>query len=170
MKKLWIFGLVLAAIFALIVGGAFAQGAAKNTFVGDAKCKMCHKDNHASWMETKHAKAFSALKPEEQKKPECVKCHTTGTNAENVVLENVQCEACHGAGSAYGKATVMSKPKFKADSTAARKLYAEAGLVMPTAETCIKCHTKEGNPNFKEFDFAKMKGQVHPKKEAAPAK
>lgn len=169
MKRLLIFGLMLAAITALIVGGVVAQEKPKFTYVGDAKCKMCHKDNHASWLETKHAKAFSKLSAEEQKKPECIKCHITGTTAENVVLEGVQCEACHGPGSEYKKPTIMSKAKF-ADKAAGRKLAVEAGLVIPTADVCTKCHTKEGNANFKEFDFEKMKGQVHPKKEAAPAK
>ncbi len=167
MKRLWILGLMIVAIMSLLAGGVFAQAAAKNTYVGDAKCKMCHKDNHASWLDTKHAKAFAALKPEEQKKPECVKCHTTGANAENVVLENVQCEACHGPGSAYGKASVMSAAKFKADSVAARKAWADAGLVMPKEADCVRCHTKEGNANFKEFVFAKAKDMVHPKKAAA---
>ncbi len=166
MKRLWIYGMVLAVVIALIVGGVMAQDKAKFTYVGAEKCKMCHKDNYASWMETKHAKAFDALKPEEQKKPECVKCHMTGTTAENVALNGVQCEACHGAGSEYKKPTIMSKAKF-ADKAAGMKLAMEAGLVMPTAEVCTKCHTKEGNPNFKEFDFEKMKGQVHPKKAEA---
>ena len=169
MKRLSIFTLMLLALVSLIAGSAMTQEKPKATFVGDAKCKMCHKDNHASWLETKHAKAFSLLKPEEQKKPECVKCHMTGTTAENVTLEGVQCEACHGAGSEYKKPTIMSKAKYAADKVAARKVAIEAGLVVPTAEVCTKCHTKEGNPNFKEFDFAKSKGSVHPAKAAAPA-
>jgi hypothetical protein len=169
MKRLLIFTLMLMALVALIAGSVMAQDKPKFTYVGDAKCKMCHKDNHASWMETKHAKAFAALKPEEQKKPECVKCHMTGTTAENVVLEGVQCEACHGPGSEYKKPTIMSKAKFAADKAVALKAAKDAGLVIPTAETCVRCHTKEGNPNFKEFDFAKSKGLVHPKKAAAPA-
>lgn len=170
MKRLWIFGLMLVAVIALVASGVMAQEKPKFTYVGDAKCKTCHKDNHASWLETKHAKAFSKLSAEEQKKPECVKCHITGTTAENVVLENVQCEACHGPGSAYGKMSLMSPSKFKADSVAARKSWAEAGLIMPKEADCVRCHTKEGNANFKEFVFAKAKDMVHPKKAAAPAK
>jgi len=50
------------------------------------------------------------------------------------------------------------------------KLAVEAGLVTPTEETCKKCHTKEGNANFKAFDFAKSKDKVHPAPaEEAPA-
>ena len=166
MKRLLILALMLLAVLSLVAVGAFAQEKPKPTYVGADKCKMCHKDNHASWLETKHAKAFSLLKPEEQKKPECVKCHITGTTAENVVLEGVQCEACHGAGSEYKKPSIMSKAKF-ADKAAGLKAAQAAGLVIPTAETCVRCHTKEGNANYKEFDFEKRKGQVHPKKEAA---
>lgn len=168
MKRLWIFGLMFVAVIALVASGVMAQEKPKYTYVGDAKCKMCHKDQHASWLDTKHAKAFTKLSAEEQKKPECVKCHTTGMTAENVMLEGVQCESCHGPGSEYKKPTIMSKAKF-ADKAAGRKLAVEAGLIIPTAEVCTKCHTKEGNPNFKEFDFEKMKGSVHPKKAEAPA-
>jgi len=81
----------------------------------------------------------------------------------------VQCEACHGAGSEYKKPTIMSKSKFAADKAAALKVAKDAGLVMPTAENCAKCHTKEGNPNFKPLDFDKSKGTVHKMAAAAPA-
>ena len=149
MKRLLIFTLTFLALVALIAGSAMTQDKPKFTYVGDAKCKMCHKDNHASWLETKHANAFTLLKPEEQKNPECVKCHTTGATAENVALVGVQCEACHGPGSEYKKPTIMNKGKFATDKAAALKACTDAGLVIPTAATCTKCHTKEGNPNYK---------------------
>ena len=47
--------------------------------IGDAKCKMCHKIQHASWAESSHA----ALDP---------------------VLD---CESCHGPGSEYKKMSIM---------------------------------------------------------------
>ena len=56
----------------------------------------------------------------------------------------------------------MSKSKWKKDPEGQLALAKEAGLIIPTAETCKRCHTKEGNPNFKEFDFEKSKGKVHP--------
>ncbi len=49
------------------------------TRIGDAKCKMCHKIQHASWAESSHA----ALDP---------------------VLD---CESCHGPGSEYKKMSIM---------------------------------------------------------------
>jgi len=169
MKKFALFAVMVLALVSLVAGFAFAQDKPKATYVGADKCKMCHKDQHASWLETKHAKAFAALKPEEQKKPECVKCHITGETAEKVSLEGVQCEACHGPGSEYKKPAIMSKSKFAADKVAALKAATDAGLVMPTAEVCAKCHTKEGNPNYKPLDFEKSKGTVHKMTAAAPA-
>ena len=49
------------------------------TRIGDAKCKMCHKIQHASWAESSHA----GLDP---------------------VLD---CESCHGPGSEYKKMSIM---------------------------------------------------------------
>lgn len=92
----------------------------------------------------------------------------TGKTAADSALVNVSCEACHGAGSDYKK--LMMPAKWKADPEGSKKAAIAAGLVFPPTEaTCVNCHKKEGNPNFKEFDFAKMKGLVHPVA-AAPAK
>jgi hypothetical protein len=49
------------------------------TRIGDTKCKMCHKIQHASWTESSHA----GLDP---------------------VLD---CESCHGPGSEYKKMSIM---------------------------------------------------------------
>ena len=81
----------------------------------------------------------------------------------------MQCEACHGAGADYKKPTIMSAAKWKADSTAQKKLMVEAGLVYPVEANCMGCHKQEGNPNFKPFDFAKMQPLVHPIAAAEPA-
>lgn len=109
-------------VFMGITGLVIAQDApapAAATYLGEAKCKMCHSKQHATWMKMDHSKALSALSAEEQKKPECVKCHVTGygeaTGFESVEktpnLANVQCEACHGAGSLHMKAPMADKKK-----------------------------------------------------------
>lgn len=168
MKKLLVLAaLVVAAVF-VVSALVMAQDKPKFTYVGDKACKMCHKAQHESWGATTHAKAFEILKPEEQAKPECVGCHTTGKTAADSLLVGVSCEACHGPGSEYKKATIMSKAKYAADRAAANKAAMEAGLIMPTAEVCTKCHKKEGNANFKEFNYEASKGKVHPIA-AAPA-
>jgi hypothetical protein len=60
----------------IIEVGATKEGI---TRVGDAKCKVCHKIQHASWAGSSHA----ALDP---------------------VLD---CESCHGPGSEYKKMSIM---------------------------------------------------------------
>lgn len=161
MRRLAVLGFVLA-VAGLVAGAAFAgDEKPAHEYVGAKKCKTCHKLQYNSWLETPHAKAFDKLSDEEKKKPECVKCHTTGTTAKGVLLEGIQCEACHGPGSDYKSPKIMSKKKWKADPEGQLKLALEAGLIIPTEKDCVRCHTKEGNPNFKPFDFEKRKGKVH---------
>jgi DnaJ-class molecular chaperone len=169
MKKLIVLAVLLVAAIFVISSLVMAQEKPKFTYVGDKACKMCHKAQHESWAATKHAKAFDVLKPEEQKKAECVGCHVTGKTATDSLLVGVSCESCHGPGSEYKKMTIMSKTKWAADKAAAMKVAVEAGLIVPTADVCTKCHKKEGNPNFKEFNFEASKGKVHPIVAAAPA-
>jgi hypothetical protein len=168
-KQFTVMSVLLVAVLLLLSSMVMAQDKPKATFVGEKACKMCHKAQFDAWSKTKHAAAFAALKPEEQKKAECVGCHETGKTAADSMIVNVTCEACHGAGSEYKKPAIMSMAKFKADKPAALKAAVAAGLNYPPTEaTCMNCHKKEGNPNFKPFDFEKMKGLVHPIA-AAPA-
>jgi hypothetical protein len=165
MRKLSVL-LMLFALLALVSTAAvWAAGEtkekAKPEYVGVKKCKICHKEVHKSWLETKHAKAFDALSAEEKKKEECIGCHITGKKADGTLLEGVQCEACHGPGSLYKSAKIMSKKKWAADPEGQLKKAKEAGLIIPTEKDCTRCHKKEGNPNFKPFDFAKRKPLVH---------
>jgi nitrate/TMAO reductase-like tetraheme cytochrome c subunit len=101
-------------------------------YIGAKKCKLCHKTEYASWEQTPHAKAFDNLKPEEQGKAECLKCHATGGTAD---LPGVQCEACHGPGSEYKSMKIMK------DQEAA----IAAGLILPDEALCVSCH--EGAPH-----------------------
>ncbi len=161
MRKVTTITLIIMALLAMTALFVNSEEA-KNDFVGANKCKTCHKGVHAAWLETGHAKAFDLLSDDEKKNEKCVGCHTTGSTADGVLLEGVQCESCHGAGSAYKSAKIMSKKKWKADPETQKKMAIDAGLVYPTAEVCTTCHKKEGNPNFKPFDFEKRKDKVHP--------
>ncbi len=171
MRKFTFVAMLFLALLAFTALMVTAQEAAKeegkkeapaHNYVGPEKCKMCHKAEFTAWEQTPHAKAWDALKPEEQAKAECNVCHMTGKLEDGTAINGVACEACHGPGSDYKSPKIMSKSKFTADKAAALKDAEAAGLVMPTAETCMRCHKKEGNPNFKPFDFEKMKGMVHP--------
>lgn len=143
------------------------------TFTGPDLCKMCHKskDNSgAAWDASKHAQALKTLSSEEAKKhsdnpaadEKCLACHTTGYGAEggykiggdNAKLENVSCEACHGAGSGYK--TSMTKYPDAYDK----------GLIVPSVAVCVRCHNAK-SPTFKEFHFQEACAAIRHGKEEA---
>ncbi len=160
MRKLTTLLLILAVMFAFVSISLSAEEVT-HKFVGPKKCKSCHKDIHTAWSETAHAKAFTKLSAEEQKDEKCIACHTSGIDKKGALIEGVTCEACHGAGGDYKSAKIMSKKKWAADPETHKKMAIEAGLVYPTEETCVRCHTAEGNKNFKEFKFETAKAKVH---------
>jgi hypothetical protein len=101
------------------------------SYVGVERCATCHKSQLAFWRETQHAAAYKTLSVQHKEfNLDCVGCHVTGyekpggstvTHAD--LLQNVQCEACHGPGS----------------------LHAETGLRKdivgtPNPDTCKGCH------------------------------
>lgn len=106
-------------------------------------CATCHSGIHEQWHETHHARAFATLiEANQEYNPECVGCHVTGfdqpegfLNARQTPdLANVQCEACHGNGTAHVNDT--ARPY---------------GKVPP--RQCFTCHTKENSPDFVFFKY-----------------
>lgn len=149
MKKGLMLVMTLVMAFALVSVGFAQEGSTpkvekKHEYVGAAKCKMCHIKEYKSWEATKMAKTFSVLNAEQQKDPKCNVCHTTGKLADGTLLEGVQCEACHGAGADYKTMAIMKD----------KKASLAAGMTEPTEAVCLTCHKKEGNPNYKPFDYA----------------
>lgn len=155
-------------------GKAPAAGAQSPEYVGSAKCKMCHMKEYKAWAETPHAKALANLEKADAKvvaematklKVEvkgsaaktdgCVTCHVTGYQlaggypaadaAKSAPVAGVTCESCHGPGAAHVKA---AKAEKKTTIVAA-----------PGEGSCKGCHTPALSP---KFDFAKLKGTVHP--------
>jgi hypothetical protein len=121
---------------------AVRASTAAPTYIGADKCKMCHKIQHTSWLETKHAKATESAKGAKDRKFEaaCLTCHATNKDE---AMAGVQCEACHGAGSDFKGIQVM---KDKAKAVA-------AGLVIPSQDTCNGCH--DGKDHHKQIKFDK---------------
>jgi len=146
---------VLAGVCCMFVWAVVAAQSAKFDYVGTKKCKICHKTQLETWEKQKHAKAWEALNDEEKKNSKCIGCHTTN----GPEMPNVTCEACHGPGSGYSKPTIMNKAKYKANHEEQHKKAVEAGLVIPTKETCVKCHNEE-SPTFKGFDYEKYKAKI----------
>ena len=171
-KVLSLFLLFFSFVFVLVSNAEEKKKEEKpaNAYIGIAKCKMCHKKKYDIWAATKHAKALESLKSEAAQKiqkdaqtnEKCVKCHTTGygekggyaipkkddktSAAAAVLMENNQCENCHGAGEKYSKFAVMKD----------QKAAIAAGLVVATEDTCKKCHNTD-SPTFDKdkWDFKK---------------
>lgn len=110
------------------------------TYVGEKECRECHREHYNAWRRTSHGRAFSDLiRSRESHLPEKTKRTVTGwmertgfvDRRESSHLFNVQCESCHGRGSAH----VESKGE------------ALETLIKPET-TCVQCHSPEQDPNF----------------------
>jgi cytochrome c5 len=129
----------------------------KHEYVGVDRCKICHKKDgtYSSWLETKHAKAWESLKPDQQKDKKCIDCHSTGTTSKGELLTGVQCEICHGPGKDYMKKSIMED----------REKAIANGLLIPSEKTCLGCHNENIPEEFRpkeKFDYEKMKAKgVH---------
>jgi len=124
--------------------------AIKKTFITEIACKMCHRYEYAIWKKSGHSHSFKSLKKSNKTfDPECLKCHTTGFKqdggfmSESITpkLINVQCEACHGAGSNHMKFIMRD---HKAGQKKINILYKKL-----TEDSCLPCHTRENSPNYK---------------------
>ncbi|MDO9209175.1 MAG: multiheme c-type cytochrome, partial [Deltaproteobacteria bacterium] len=101
-------------------------------FMGENYCLPCHPQQHPSWMNTSHARAYQTLsRNNKSSDPTCLACHTTGLGIvrnPNAFFENVQCEACHGPTEGH--------PDL-------RKRLSPIG-----EDQCRKCHNTGNSPNF----------------------
>jgi cytochrome c5 len=167
MKRFTLITLAVALIF-----GLSSMMNAQNKYVGTSQCKMCHNTEKQGkqfdiWSKSKHATAFKALatpeadaiatkkgfKTKAAETPECLGCHVITADkkmfdAKFDVKDGVQCELCHGAGSAYKNMAVM-KDHAKA-VTAGLTDFKDAATI---EAKCKTCHN-EKSPTAKKFDFA----------------
>lgn len=181
----WMLGFALVLGLPLLVftaSTARGEEEEKPGYIGSETCaKVCHKTAKQGkqlslWQATKHAGAFATLATEAakaiakekgiadpQKSDQCLKCHTTAHGVAAELLgakfsheEGVGCEVCHGPGSLYKKRSVMKD----------RDASIAAGLLIPSEETCKKCHNEE-SPTFKPFDYEERLAKIaHAKPEA----
>ena len=182
MKKRWTLGAVLGLAIPLIALTTSVRGQDKKPeYIGANSCaKICHKTAKQGkqlslWQASQHAQAFQQLKSDKAKEfsktddptqdDTCLKCHSTAGGSDAAVgskyshEDGVGCESCHGPGSLYKKRSTMKD----------REKSLAAGLLVPNAETCTKCHNQaEGNPHEqKAFDYeARSKEIAHPKPKA----
>lgn len=103
-----------------------------SNFMGDQYCLSCHEDQYASWKKTGHAQAYKTLvRNKRERDHTCLPCHSTGFGEVSGfadVLENVQCESCHGP----------------------RRGHPDEGrkFAPVSEEKCLSCHNPAKSPNF----------------------
>ncbi len=99
-------------------------------YVGAGRCVSCHAANYYVWrLTTRHPDALQPLKEQKQENnKECLPCHTVGYNEKKNnggyddkgvvkrLLQGVQCEHCHGAGSNHIKGLSRLKKSYSADA------------------------------------------------------
>jgi YVTN family beta-propeller protein len=169
----------LFILILLVVGSVFGESQ-ERFYVGEAACRECHhnvghEDPFNTWYLSAHARAYAALAMPESleiarlsgidvnpfESPICLKCHTTASDTEawqrdeGFLLEDgVQCEYCHGPGSEYMDAAVMSD----------RQAAVNAGLEIPGEDFCLICHKPKGSHTAvlknKPFDYQLFFKQV----------
>ena len=107
------------------------------TFVTSSACGQCHTSQYIKWSNGAHAHATDPLPPRAVEfETSCLDCHASGsmrgTDNKAVVarLQGVQCEQCHGPGSAH-----IANPG---------KGYGR----ISDMQTCLKCHSSETSPGF----------------------
>jgi excinuclease UvrABC ATPase subunit len=156
---------------------AFSQ----NKYVGVKVCRPCHATEKQGkqfdiWQKSKHAEAYKTLttakaneiakakglaKPAAES-PECLECHVVTADAKLVEKtfdqkDGVQCETCHGAGSAYKNMTIM-KDRAKSIAAGMKEFKDEAAI----EAFCKTCHN-EKSPSYKEFKFKEFWDKIkHP--------
>jgi hypothetical protein len=169
--------LIVVFLGIAIVSSALAQ----NKYVGTKACKVCHNTEKMGkqfdvWSKTKHAQAYKTLATDKANEiakakgisksaaeaPECLECHAKPVDAKLAdknydPKDGVQCETCHGAGSAYKNMTIM-KDKAKSIAAGMTDFKDKAAI----EKWCKTCHNDK-SPTFKEFKFDEMWGKIkHP--------
>ena len=162
--RLKLTGVGLAAVTAALAGGptgrARAEQGQQSIYVGTEACRECHDGGklgrqYSIWRTTKHSQAYAALwmpesreiarlsgvPGEPQESPLCLGCHSTAADAEGWQLDEqfrpedgLQCERCHGPGSAHVDA-----------ERAGRHSPPEKWTQEEIETLCMICHLEKGS-------------------------
>ncbi len=135
-----------------------AMRSGKYYYVGNTKCRLCHRKFFLGRKRDPHDHAMKSLeKSGYDNNPKCLPCHATGygvpngfvSRKETPKLANVQCEGCHGPGNRHVKI--------------ARKTKKGGGFLAGTdnpkvlKRMCKACHTERWNRSYKNFHAAYAK-------------
>ena len=149
------------------------------SYEGTAVCGMCHRtakqgEQLQIWQKSAHSEAYKVLLSDKakaiakekglgspEKEAACLKCHASGYDLPAARLgkrfsveDGVQCETCHGPGSAYKSIKIMKD----------KQLAIKNGLQIHDdgEKFCRSCHNPE-SPTFVKFDYAEAWAKIkHP--------
>ena len=122
-----------------------------NSYIGNLKCRVCHREFFIGRKKDVHVKAFRLnISKHLSKEKRCLNCHTTGYGVPSGFtsvkktrkLRDVTCEGCHGPG---------SKHKDLGD-----KGGLPAGTDKPETlkKMCAACHNERWGHSFSNLDAA----------------
>lgn len=131
-----------------------AIGTGEYRYVGNSKCRLCHRSFFIGRKKDAHDHATERLvKSGHAENPRCLSCHATGygvdtgfVSMENTPrLANVQCEGCHGPGNKHIK---LIKEKQRGGFL--------AGTDHPDRlkKMCTSCHTERWNRSYHNLQKA----------------
>lgn len=130
---------------------AEAMASGEYRYIGNLKCRLCHRDFFVGRKQDVHESAYRNLLTERYiDNPRCLSCHTTGhgnpggfTSMEKTPhLADVQCEGCHGPGSKHLQRNAAGGFLAGKDNTEMLK------------KMCLACHTARWNKSFTNLDAA----------------
>lgn len=117
-----------------------SPAAPSDSYVGAERCKMCHLAQYRHWRTTRMSNSWARAQGDTAADGACAQCHATGhgrpngfrSAAESPNLLNVQCEVCHGPGSAH-----VALPVSNRDSETRR------GTINRNRTECAACHESD---------------------------
>jgi hypothetical protein len=138
-----------------------AISSAKYRFVGNSKCRLCHRKFFIGRKQDPHDKAMKSLiETGYETNPRCLICHSTGygvtggfTDMQKTPrLANVQCEGCHGPGNIHiklAKTQMKNKKKFISGGFLAGQDNPDSLKKM-----CVNCHTPRWDKSYHDLNEA----------------
>lgn len=99
-------------------------------FVGEERCRACHKSELTEFHKTGHA---------------AVKSHNGA--------QQMNCESCHGAGKAHADAQEASRGDDALSAAANRLIFAFKGTAAENSARCLSCHTS--TTQLQKFNHSK---------------
>ncbi len=131
-----------------------AIGSGKYRYVGNSKCRLCHRKFFIGRKKDPHDHAMKNLIAiGHEKTPQCLACHSTGYGVPTGFvsiettprLSNVQCEGCHGPGNVHIK---LTKKRLKGGFLAGQ----DSPKILKNM--CVECHTDRWNKSYHDLDTA----------------